>query len=231
MKLHFEPDLLYQQTAIKSITDIFEGQPQEDAILEYNLKEKDTLDLINGVANNLIISEEQILSNLLEVQKENEITPLSEKLDGMNFSVEMETGTGKTYVYLRTIYELNKLYGFKKFLIVVPSIAIREGVLKNLKITHNHFQNLYDNVPLNFQVYDSSRVSSLRNFATNNNIEILVINIDSFAKDQNIINQPHYKARNSGSAWNPFLYWTEVRSFLFLILFLNSTPQSSSISF
>ncbi len=194
MKLHFEPDLLYQQTAIKSITDIFEGQPQEDAILEYNLKEKDTLDLINGVANNLIISEEQILSNLLEVQKENEITPLSEKLDGMNFSVEMETGTGKTYVYLRTIYELNKLYGFKKFLIVVPSIAIREGVLKNLKITHNHFQNLYDNVPLNFQVYDSSRVSSLRNFATNNNIEILVINIDSFAKDQNIINQPHYKA-------------------------------------
>lgn len=194
MKLSFEANLDYQLKAIESITGIFEGQPLEDAILEYNLKEKDTLDLINGVANNLVISEEQILTNLQEVQKQNEIIPLSEKLDGMNFSVEMETGTGKTYVYLRSIYELNKLYGFKKFVIVVPSVAIREGVLKNLKITHEHFQNLYDNVPLNFQVYDSSRVSNLRNFATNNNIEILVINIDSFAKDQNIINQPHYKA-------------------------------------
>jgi type III restriction enzyme len=83
----------------------------------------------------------------------------------MHFSVEMETGTGKTYVYLRSIYELNKLYGFKKFVIVVPSVAIREGVLKNLEITHEHFQTLYDNVPVNFQVYDSTKVSTLRGFA------------------------------------------------------------------
>lgn len=193
MKLTFEADLQFQQDAIKSITDIFEGQPLEDAVQEFDLGEKDVLNLINGVGNNLILSPEQILTNLQAIQKNNKIEP-SKELDGMNFSVEMETGTGKTYVYLRTIYELNRLYNFKKFVIVVPSVAIREGVLKNLEITLEHFQNLYDNVPVNFQVYDSSKVSALRGFATNNNIEILVINIDSFAKDQNIINQPHYKA-------------------------------------
>jgi type III restriction enzyme len=77
----------------------------------------------------------------------------------------METGTGKTYVYLRTIYELSGLYGFKKFVIVVPSVAIREGVLKNLQITHEHFQSLYDKAPINFDIYDSRKVSNLRGFA------------------------------------------------------------------
>lgn len=191
MKLSFEANLQFQQEAIKSITDLFEGQAMEDSILNFNLKEKQT-SFIQGVSNNLILSEEQILENLKSVQEKNDIT-VSYKLDGMHFSVEMETGTGKTYVYLRTIYELNKLYGFKKFVIVVPSIAIREGVLKNLEITHEHFQTLYDNVPLNFQVYDSTKVSTLRGFATTNNIEVLVINIDSFAKDENIINKPNDK--------------------------------------
>ncbi|MDL1985739.1 MAG: DEAD/DEAH box helicase family protein, partial [Deltaproteobacteria bacterium] len=113
--------------------------------------------------------------------------------NGMHFSVEMETGTGKTYVYIRTIYELNKKYGFKKFVIVVPSVAIREGVLKNLEITFDHFQNLYDRTPVNYDVYDSRKVSSLRGFASNNAIQILVINIDSFAKDENVINRPNDK--------------------------------------
>jgi len=114
-------------------------------------------------------------------------------LQGMNFSVEMETGTGKTYVYLRTIYELNKLYGFRKFAIVVPSIAIREGVLKNLQITHEHFQSLYDKTSLSFEVYDSKKVSNLRSFALSNAIQVLVLNIDAFAKDENIINKPNDK--------------------------------------
>jgi len=192
MKLTFESNLQYQQDAIKSITGLFEGQPMEDSITEYHLNEKATLSLINGVGNNLILSEQQILSNLQIIQIENEINKANQ-LDGMHFSVEMETGTGKTYVYLRTIYELFKQYGFKKYVIVVPSIAIREGVLKNLEITHEHFQNLYDNVPVHFQVYDSTKVSSLRGFATGNNIEILVINIDAFAKDENIINKPNDK--------------------------------------
>ena len=192
MKLSFESNLQYQQDAIKSVTDLFEGQPLEDSILNFNLKEKGILNLINGVSNNLILSEEQIFANLQGIQTNNKIN-ISEKLNGMHFSVEMETGTGKTYVYLRSIYELNKLYGFKKFVIVVPSVAIREGVLKNLKITHEHFQTLYDNVPVNFQVYDSTKVSILRGFTTTNNIEVLVINIDSFAKDENIINKPNDK--------------------------------------
>src|SRR5690554_2184916 len=119
MKLTFDSNLQYQQYAIKSITDLFEGQPLEDSIMEFNLKEEGTLDLINSVGNNLILSEEQILKNLQSVQKQNEIEQ-SKDLDGMHFSVEMETGTGKTYVYLRSIYELNKAYGFKKFVIVVP---------------------------------------------------------------------------------------------------------------
>ena len=192
MKLTFEPNLQFQLDAIQSITDLFEGQPLEESIVEYHLNESNTLNLINGISNNLILSEEQILVNLQSIQKGNEIA-VTDALDGMNFSVEMETGTGKTYVYLRTIYELNKLYGFKKFVIVVPSVAIREGVLKNLEITHNHFQTLYDNVPLNFHVYDSTKVSTLRGFATTNNIEVMVINIDSFAKDENIINKPNDK--------------------------------------
>lgn len=192
MKLTFESNLNYQQEAIKSITDLFEGQPLEDSIMEFNLKEEDALNLIIGISNNLILSEEQILANLQGIQANNKIK-VSDLLEGMHFSVEMETGTGKTYVYLRSIYELNKLYGFKKFVIVVPSVAIREGVLKNLEITHEHFQTLYDKVPVNFQVYDSTNVSTIRGFATTNNIEVLVINIDSFAKDENIIHKPNDK--------------------------------------
>lgn len=192
MKLSFESNLHYQQEAVSSITGLFEGQPIGNGLLQTELSELDTYAHIYSYGNRLVISENQILENLQSIQKKNEIN-VSSQLEGMHFSVEMETGTGKTYVYLRTIYELNKLYGFKKFVIVVPSIAIREGVLKNLEITHDHFQTLYDNVPLNFQVYDSTKVSSLRGFATTNNIEVLVINIDSFAKDENIINKPNDK--------------------------------------
>lgn len=191
MKLAFESNLQYQQDAIKSITDLFEGQPLEDSIVEFGLKEKQA-SFIQGVSNNLVLSEEQILTNLKSIQAISEVSVFNE-LDGMHFSVEMETGTGKTYVYLRSIYELNKLYGFKKFVIVVPSVAIREGVLKNLEITHEHFQTLYDNVPVNFKVYDSTKVSTLRGFATTNNIEVMVINIDSFTKDENIINKANDK--------------------------------------
>ena len=136
------------------------------------------------------------LLNIQQVQTINKLKVLTKDEiinNGWNFSVEMETGTGKTYVYLRTIYELNKLYGFKKFVIVVPSVAIREGVMKNLEITEEHFQNLYDKVPVSSSVYDSKKVSGLRGFASANTIQILVINIDSFAKDENIINKPNDK--------------------------------------
>ncbi len=188
MKLHFEPHQSFQLDAINAVAGIFEGQPPDRGDFEY--LSGDALFQGMGIGNRLTLGDEQILENVRNVQKVNGL-PVSDALDGMNFSVEMETGTGKTYVYLRTIYELHYKYGFKKFVIVVPSIAIREGVLKNLEITFDHFQNLYDRIPVNYLVYDSKRVSALRNFSDNNNIQILVINIDSFAKDENIINKPN----------------------------------------
>src|SRR5205807_8394474 len=100
-----------------------------------------------------------------------------------HFSVEMETGTGKTYVYLRTVFELSRRYGFQKFIIVVPSVAIREGVLKNIEITAEHFRALYNNLPFEHFVYDAKKVNRLRQFATGNAVQILVINIDAFRKN------------------------------------------------
>ncbi|HET7116956.1 MAG TPA: DEAD/DEAH box helicase family protein [Hanamia sp.] len=199
MKLHFDSNQEYQWDAIKSITDIFEGQPLNTGDFEFSITETGTLLSENGFGNKLSLTENQIWKNIQAIQKRNGLAPGTfskgerRTFQGMNFSIEMETGTGKTYVYLRTIYELQKLYGFKKFVIVVPSIAIREGVLKNLQITHQHFQSLYDKAAINFEVYDSKKVSNLRGFASNNAIQILVINIDSFAKDENIINKPNDK--------------------------------------
>src|SRR5438105_1634097 len=95
----------------------------------------------------------------------------------------METGTGNTYVYLRTIFELSQRYGFQKFIIVVPSVAIREGVLKNIDITGEHFRALYNNLPFEHFVYDAKRVNRLRQFATSTTLQILVINIDAFRKN------------------------------------------------
>jgi len=193
MKLHFDSNQEYQWDAIKSITDIFEGQPLSSGDFEFTTMNVGALLSENGFGNNLTLSAEQILENVKSIQHRNDIKNTVEELDGMNFSIEMETGTGKTYVYLRTVYELNKLYGFKKFLIVVPSVAIREGVLKNLQITHEHFQSLYDKTTITFDVYDSKKVSNLRGFSSGNAIQVLVINIDSFAKDENIINKPNDK--------------------------------------
>ncbi|MEZ5584805.1 MAG: DEAD/DEAH box helicase family protein [Candidatus Competibacteraceae bacterium] len=148
-----------------------------------------------GVANHRIIDDALWLKNLHDVQIAHNLN-LSLGLETMtldngtpgrfvpNFTIEMETGTGKTYVYLRTIYELAKTYGFRKFVIVVPSIAIREGVLKSLRITREHFQTLYDYERSEFMVYDSAKVNQLRNFALSDAIQILVINIDAFAKDR-----------------------------------------------
>lgn len=193
MKLHFDSNQEYQQQAVKAITEIFEGQPLSSSDFEFSINATGALLSENGFGNNLTLTEEQILLNVKSIQTRNEIKNPATDFQGMNFSIEMETGTGKTYVYLRTIYELNKLYGFKKFVIVVPSVAIREGVLKNLQITHDHFQTLYDKVSINFDIYDSKKVSNIRGFASNNAIQVLVLNIDAFAKDENIINKPNDK--------------------------------------
>ncbi len=202
MKLQFDASQQYQLDAINSIVDIFKGQPLSKGVFELEVKRPDDELQLGGefvVGNKLMLEPDTIIANLHEIQTRNELTisevatgatfPASFPLDfsrrlqyGMNFSIEMETGTGKTYVYLRTIHELYQKYGFKKFVIVVPSIAIREGVLKNLEITAEHFAMLYENPALNFEVYDPKKRNLLKTFATNNTLQILVINIDSFAK-------------------------------------------------
>ena len=194
MKLHFDPNQDYQLEAIQAVVDLFEGQPLNNGDFSFSLEHEESGVLLteNGVGNNLILSDEQLLANLQTVQKRNKIEE-TQALDGLHFSIEMETGTGKTYVYLRSIYELHKNYGFTKFVIVVPSVAIREGVLKNLEITAEHFNRHYANQQADFAVYDSKRASYLRGFASSNQIQILVLNIDSFAKDANIINRPNDK--------------------------------------
>ena len=125
--------------------------------------------------------EEELLENTQQVQLVNGLKQ-SGNLTGKDFTIEMETGTGKTYVYLRSIFELNQKYGFTKFIIVVPSVAIKEGVYKSLQMTEDHFRNLYDNTQFDYFVYDSSRREQVRSFATNDYIQIMVINIDAFRK-------------------------------------------------
>ncbi len=201
MKLQFDPNQQYQLDAIKSTVDVFEGQPLSGGDFEFTLLHTQSgLRLPStGVANNLLIDAQTMLNNVNVVKERNGV-PLEK--DGTSlgvveigagvfpqFTIEMETATGKTYVYLRTVYELNKQYGFKKFIIVVPSIAIREGVLKNLEITKDHFASLYNNVPVDYFVYDSRKLGKLRGFATGNTLQIMVINIDAFNKDINIMHQ------------------------------------------
>ncbi len=186
MKLKFEADLGYQKDAIASVVDLFRGQETCGATCSVSQLNSNSGVLLteDSIANNLVISKEQIWENLKDIQLRNCITPSDiEKLKApYDFSVEMETGTGKTYVYLRTIFELNKVYGFSKFIIVVPSVAIKEGVWKSISIMTDHFRRLYDNVAFDPFVYDSSKLTKIRNFATSNALQVMIINIDAFRK-------------------------------------------------
>lgn len=196
MKLQFDPHQHYQLDAIRAVVDLFAGQPDASQN-DFTIAEGGISSLLlthTGIANNLVLAREQLLDNCKTVQVRNGLSP-SDTLETMqmsdgstvadfpNFTVEMETGTGKTYVYLRTIHELHQTYGFKKYVIVVPSLAIREGVRKSLEITKEHFQTLYNFERMEFFVYESTKVNQLRNYALSNAIQILVLNIDAFAKD------------------------------------------------
>jgi type III restriction enzyme len=209
MKLKFDSTQEYQIQAVNSFIDLFDGQPlnQGDYTIEINAKAEigqqlSTVQTELGIGNHLAIDEDTILKNLHNIQERNDLDPISEqefKNYGNNFSVEMETGTGKTYVYLRTIFELSQKYGFKKFIIVVPSVAIREGTLKNIEITADHFKALYNNIEFEHFVYDSKKANRLRQFATSNQLQIMIINIDAFNKETNIFNQE----RNQLSGFSP----------------------------
>ena len=187
MKLHFEPNLDYQLQAIAAVCNLFRGQEvcrtvftvtrdPADAQKRLGLAQNDL-----GIYNRLTLLDEEILSNLNDVQIHNSLAP-SEALASGDFTVEMETGTGKTYVYLRTIFELNRRYGFTKFVIVVPSIAIKEGVYKALQITEEHFKSLYAGVPSNYFLYDSTKLGQVRHFATSAQIQIMVVTVGAINK-------------------------------------------------
>ena len=183
MKLKFDQSLEYQQEAIDAIVDTFKGQPIVQSEFEINSGDNSGLEFTDlGVRNHLTLSDEQLLINVRRVQEANDIRKTPE-LEGREFSIEMETGTGKTYVYLRSIFELSRNYGLRKFIIVVPNLAVREGVLKSIAIMKDHFCTLYDNIPFDYFVYDSKKLGLVHQFATSNQIQIMVINIQSFQKD------------------------------------------------
>lgn len=187
MKLQFDSQQQYQLDAIQAVADLFDGQPLAQGNVESNLAALAGGMLSDwGYGNQLMIDGEAVFANVQNIQARNDIA-IAKALEGMHFSVEMETGTGKTYVYLRTVMELYQKYGFSKFIIVVPSVAIREGVLKNLQLTREHFQTIYENQPYDYHVYDSRRISMLRQFAHSNKLQMMVINIDSFNKKENNI--------------------------------------------
>ena len=187
MKLHFEPNLDYQLQAIEAVCDLFRGQEACRTEFTVTMKLPDqqmTLGVAEtdlGVGNRLTLLDDQLLQNLSDVQLRGGLAPSSVLASG-DFTVEMETGTGKTYVYLRTIFELNKRYGFTKFVIVVPSVAIKEGVYKSLQITEEHFKGIYAGVPVDFFLYDSGKLGQVRNFATSSTIQVMVVTVGAINK-------------------------------------------------
>ena len=201
MKLHFEPNLDYQLQAIEAVCDLFRGQ--EICRTEFTV----TRDITNpqgrlafaesdlGVGNRLTLLDDELLKNPDDIQLRNGLPPSGTLASG-DFTVEMETGTGKTYVYLRTIFELNKRYGFTKFVIVVPSVAIKEGVYKSLQITEEHFKGLYAGAPFDYFLYDSAKLGQVRNFAISASIQIMVVTVGAINKKD--INNLYKESEKTG---------------------------------
>ncbi|MBW6452125.1 MAG: DEAD/DEAH box helicase family protein [DPANN group archaeon] len=187
MKLKFKKQQ-FQIDAMNAVCDVFEGQGKESYKYLYGKKQggltsfaKDS-NIYAWKNGKITIPEETILKNIIKIQKNNNLHH-STKLegDGLNLTVEMETGTGKTYVYINTIFELNKKYNWTKFIIVVPSIAIREGVLKSFQIMEEHFATLYGKKIRHF-IFDSSKQTQIESFATNSSINVMIINSHAFNK-------------------------------------------------
>lgn len=192
MKIKFNPDLSHQKDAISAVVGVFEGQEtfQSNFSVASSALSNEQLGLFSknndiGVANALSLLPEELYENTRNIQLLNGLPQTESKkqtLTSLDFTIEMETGTGKTYVYLRSIFELYQRYGLTKFIIVVPSVAIKEGVYKSLQMTESHFKKEYKNIQYDYFVYDSSKRDQVRDFATNDYIQIMVINIDAFSK-------------------------------------------------
>ncbi len=205
----FDPGQSFQLAAIDSVVDLFDGQPKDADKLVMTLRGqaalKDTdqsvldIDLtqeVGAVGNNLVLDKFTVLANLQRVQDRNGLEVASELFgDALDFDIEMETGTGKTYVYLRTIFELAQKYNFTKFLILVPSVAVREGVNTSIRLMRQHFKDLYPSHPFDTTVYSGKSAEEVQSFATSTNVQIMIMTIDSIRGNANtrIIHQTRDK--------------------------------------
>jgi type III restriction enzyme len=222
MKLKFK-NQAFQTDAVSAVASLFDGQERrQDTFTITNSAQMSLTDNL-GFCNVLTITDERLLTNMNSVHKKHSL-PITSDLSGNRFCIEMETGTGKTYVYIKTIYELHKQYGFTKFIVVVPSVAIREGVYKSFQITADHFADQYDNTPVRCFIYDSKKLSVIRLFATSSDIEIMIINIDAFKKAENIFNQDSEKLNSDTAmslvqATNPIVIIDETQS-------VDNTPKA-----
>ena len=196
MKFNFKIQQ-YQTDAVDAVVKVFNGQGFHDKInyirdlgnTEQNLSSQVSFDENEimddtGYKNGLVeLSDEQLLQNIQNLQSQNNIKlspSLVKDLGRCSLDIEMETGTGKTYVYIKTMFELNKKYGWSKFIVVVPSIAIREGVKKSFEITADHFMEYYGK-KARFFIYNSSNLNQLDNFSSSSGINVMIINTQAFA--------------------------------------------------
>ena len=191
MKFNFKIQQ-YQTDAVDAVVKVFNGQGFHDRINfirdlgKYKNPQQISYDTLDdtGYKNEVVeLSDEQILSNIQTIQSQSNIKlskVLSKELGRCSLDIEMETGTGKTYVYIKTMFELNKKYGWSKFIVVVPSIAIREGVKKSFEITADHFMEHYG-IKARFFIYNSSNLNQLDNFSSSSGINVMIINTQAFA--------------------------------------------------
>lgn len=200
----------YQTDAVESVVRVFAGQPYSMGMsYRRDIGETHTVDIAGPVQmsmvraaqtsmfddvddtgylnENLMLTDAQLLHNIREIQQENNIRLSNSLVKGQgrcSLDVEMETGTGKTYVYIKTIFELNKRYGWSKFIVVVPSVAIREGVKKSFEITQDHFMELYHK-KARFFIYNSGNLNQMDSFSSDSGINVMIINTQAFAASMN----------------------------------------------
>lgn len=193
MKFNFKIQQ-YQTDAVDAVVKVFQGQGYHDRISyirdlgKQQANQQLAIDDLNiddtGYKNEAVqLSDELLLGNIQKIQSQNNIKlskTLSKDLGRCSLDIEMETGTGKTYVYIKTMFELNKKYGWSKFIVVVPSIAIREGVKKTFEITADHFMEYYGK-KARFFIYNSANLNQLDNFSSNSGINVMIINTQAFA--------------------------------------------------
>ncbi|MDO4664225.1 MAG: DEAD/DEAH box helicase family protein [Erysipelotrichaceae bacterium] len=190
MKLQFKHQK-FQADAAKAVVDVFAGQPyltssyMIDRGLGLQQQSAYEDEDFTGWSNPKIVpalSDRLILEHINTIQRTNQIKPSTALAGKYNLTIEMETGVGKTYTYIKTMYELNKHYGWSKFIVVVPSIAIREGVYKSFQVTQDHFAEEYGK-KIRFFVYNSARLTEIDRFASDNSINVMIINVQAFNKD------------------------------------------------